>query len=84
MGTSPAPQPPPFVVKIAGAGRPYLVRGRMQNWKLGRTRPVSIAVPSDVGNTLSRVIITIKTRAPGLPATVQRRVLRLLPANAKS
>ena len=34
-----------FVVKIAGARRPYLVRGRTQNWKLGRTRPVSIALP---------------------------------------
>ncbi len=71
-----------FVVKIAGTRRPYLVRGRIQNWKLGRTRPVSIAVPSDVRGTLSRVIITMKTRAPGLPATVQRRVLRLSPAQS--
>jgi hypothetical protein len=71
-----------FVVKIAGARRPYLVRGRTQNWTLGRTRPVSIAVPSDVRGTLSRVIIRMKTRAPGLPVTVQRRVLRLLPAQS--
>lgn len=73
-----------FVVKIAGARRPYLVRGRIQNWKLGRTRPVSVAQPRNLGGTALRVILSLKTRAPGLPATVQRRALRLMPANTKS
>ena len=72
-----------FVVKIPGARRPYVVRGHIQDWKLGRTRPVFIAVPSNLRGTLSRVIIRLKTRAPGLPTTVQRKVLRLLPINAK-
>jgi hypothetical protein len=68
-----------FVVKIAGARRPYLVRGRTQNWTLGRTRPVSVAQPRNLGGTALRVILSLKTRAPGLPVTVQRKFLRLVP-----
>ena len=68
-----------FVVKIPGARRPYLVRGRTQNWTLGRTRPVSVAQPRNLGGTAVRVILSLKTRAPGLPVTVQRRFLRLVP-----
>lgn len=73
-----------FAVKIEGVRRPYLVRGRTQSWTLRRSRPVWIALPSDVRGTALRVILTLKTRAAGLPATVQRKVLRLVPANAKS
>jgi hypothetical protein len=68
-----------FVIKIAGARRRYLVLGRTQNWTLGRTRPVSVAQPRNLGGTALRVILSLKTRAPGLPVTVQRRVLRLVP-----
>jgi hypothetical protein len=68
-----------FVIKIPGARRPYLVRGRTQNWTLGRTRPVSVPEPHNLGGTAVRVILSLKTRAPGRPVTVQRRFLRLVP-----
>jgi hypothetical protein len=71
-----------FVVSVKGARRPYLVRGRAQHWTLGHRRPVSIALPPDVRDTALRVILSLKTSAPGLPATVQRKVLRLAPAKS--
>jgi hypothetical protein len=69
-----------FAVKVDGARRAYLVRGRTQNWTLGHSRPVSIPLPRGVRGTLSSVILTMKTRAPGHPATVQRKLLRLTSA----
>jgi hypothetical protein len=45
-----------LAVKVDGARRPYLVRGRIQKWTPAR----------------------MKTRAPGHPVTVQRRLLRLI------
>ena len=66
-----------FMVKVAGARRPYLVQGRSQKWTLPRKRPVSIPVPAGVRGTLSRVIVTVRASAPGFATGTQRKVLRL-------
>jgi hypothetical protein len=66
-----------FMVKVAGARRPYLVQGRSQKWTLPRKRPVSIPVPAGVRGTLSRVIVTVHASAPGFATGTQRKVLRL-------
>jgi hypothetical protein len=49
-----------------------------QKWTLARGRPISIPLPRGVRGTLSRMTLTMKTRAPGHPVTVQRRLLRLI------
>lgn len=67
-----------FAVKVDGGRRPYLVRGRTQKWTLARSRPISIPLPRRVRGTLSRMTLTMKTRAPGHPVTVQRRLPRLI------
>lgn len=56
-----------FAVKVDGARRAHLVRGPSQNWTVGRIRPVSIPLPRGVRGTVSRVILIMKTQAPGIP-----------------
>jgi hypothetical protein len=69
-----------FTVRPPGARRQYLVRGRSQKWTLPRKRPVSIRVPDGIRGTLSGVIVTVRTTAPGYTASRQRKVLLLMTA----
>lgn len=72
-----------FTVRPGGGRAARVVRGPSRSWTLGRRRPVSVPLPSDVRGTVSRVVITLQTNAPDHPGSVQRRVLVLLPAAAR-
>ena len=65
-----------FAVRLGG--RTYLARGRVHRWTLAPAGRVSVPLARGVRGELSRVILTLHTRAPGHRTTVQRRVLRLV------